>query len=338
MESLSSIKSDLTLTTSRHSSKNQLKKVLIVGWNVEAVSLYEMLISTPSLGYDVVGFIKPSGFQGGSFYKNVPVVGDSGNILEKVEQLDIQKILILLSPAEKFALGQVISVCLKHGIPYKIISDSTDDGIDHLVRHVISDVLKSQDISIRKIFDLLAAAFLMIILTPLFIITSIIIKLESNGPIFYSQERYGKDRKSFRVIKFRSMVQDAEKKSVPVWATKSDPRVTKFGQFMRKTRIDELPQLINILRGEMSFIGPRPERPFFSDEFKKQIPFYMNRLKAKPGITGLAQVTVGYDETIEDVKNKVLKDLEYIEHSNSLKMNLNICWQTVGSVLRGEGQ
>ena len=206
------------------------------------------------------------------------------------------------------------------------------------MRHVISDVLKPQDISIRKVFDLLAAAFLMILLFPLFIITSIIIKLESSGPIFYSQERYGKDRKSFRVIKFRSMVQDAEEKSGPVWATKSDPRITKFGQFMRKTRIDELPQLINILRGEMSFIGPRPERPFFSDEFKKQIPFYMNRLKAKPGITGLAQVTVGYDETIEDVKNKVLKDLEYIEHSNSLKMNLNICWQTVGSVLRGEGQ
>ena len=134
------------------------------------------------------------------------------------------------------------------------------------------------------------------------------------------------------------MVQDAEKKSGPVWAVKQDPRVTPFGQFMRKARIDELPQLMNIIKGEMSFIGPRPERPFFADEFKKQIPFYMNRLKILPGITGLAQVTVGYDETIEDVRNKVLRDLEYIDSVNSLKMNFGILLKTVASVLRGEGQ
>lgn len=316
----------------------QMESVLIVGWNTESVSLYDRLLTSPSLGYNVAGFIRPNGYAEGTYYKNAPVVGDLNDLAQKVERLNVTKLLIVLGPSEKTALREIISVCFNNSIPYKIISDSTIDGVDHMVRHVISDVIKRRDVSLRKGLDFLLALFLMILFAPLFGIVAIAIKLESKGPIFYSQERYGRRRKIFRVIKFRSMVQDAEEKSGPVWAVKRDPRITPLGHFMRKTRIDELPQLMNIIKGEMSFIGPRPERPFFADEFKKKIPFYMNRLKILPGITGLAQVTVGYDETIEDVRNKVLADLEYIDSSHSLKMNFRILLKTAGSVLRGEGQ
>ncbi len=317
---------------------DQLERVLIVGWNTESVSLYDRLLTTPSIGYNVAGFIRPNGFTEGTYYKNAPVVGDLSDLAQKVERLNISKLLIHLGPSEKNALREIISICFKNNISYKIVSDASNDGVDHMVRHVIADVIKRRDFSLRKIIDSALALFLMILFAPLFLVISIAIKLESDGPIFYSQERYGRDRKVFRVIKFRSMVQDAEQKSGPVWAVKRDPRITPLGAFMRKTRIDELPQLLNILKGEMSFIGPRPERPFFADEFKKQIPFYMNRLKVLPGITGLAQVTVGYDETIEDVRNKVLADLEYIDKASSWIMNFKIMFMTAGSVLRGEGQ
>jgi len=316
----------------------QLERVLIVGWNTESVSIYDRLLTTPSLGYNVAGFIRPNGYSEGTYYKNAPVVGDLSDLAQKVMQLNIAKLLIVLGPSEKNSLREIISICFNNNIPYKVISDSTTEGVDHLVHHVIAEVVKRRDISVRKVLDFLLALFLTILFAPLLIVVAITIKLESEGPVFYAQDRYGKGRKIFRVIKFRSMVQDAEKKSGPVWAARQDPRVTLFGHFMRKARIDELPQLMNIIKGEMSFIGPRPERPFFADEFKKKIPFYMNRLKELPGITGLAQVTVGYDETIEDVRNKVLRDLEYIESVNSMKMNFRILLKTVASVLRGEGQ
>lgn len=316
----------------------QLERVLIVGWNTESVSLYDRLLTTPSLGYNVAGFIRPNGFTEGTYYKNAPVVGDLSDLAQKVERLNITKLLIVLGATEKTALRDIISICFNNNIAYSIIAESTAEGLDHVVRHVIADVIKRRDFTLRRVFDFILALFLMILFAPLVGVVAILIKFESKGPILYGQDRYGKDRQVFRVVKFRSMVQDAEKQSGPVWAVKRDPRITPFGHFMRKTRIDELPQLINILKGEMSFIGPRPERPFFADEFKKQIPFYMNRLKVLPGITGLAQVTVGYDETIEDVRDKVLRDLEYIEHANSLRMNFRILLKTVGSVLRGEGQ
>ena len=318
--------------------QKKYKSALIVGWNVEAANLYDKLLSIPALGYDVRGFVRPSGVKEKSHYKNVPIVGDISNLKEQIEKLNIEEVLIVLSPPEKQYLSSIISICQQSGVNYRIVSDTYDEEYAHIIRDVIRDVWSTKDFGIRRIIDLIGSIILMILLFPLFVIVAIAIKLESKGPIFYSQQRYGKNGRIFAVHKFRSMVHDAEKRSGPVWAQKKDPRVTKVGRFMRKTRIDELPQLINILKGDMSFIGPRPERPFFAETFKKQIPFYMNRLQVKPGVTGLAQVTVGYDETIEDVKEKVKKDLEYIQHANSLKMNLKILGKTVITVLAAEGQ
>jgi exopolysaccharide biosynthesis polyprenyl glycosylphosphotransferase len=311
---------------------------LIIGWNNEAATLYDRILNYPALGYVVKGFIRPSGMQENSHYKNVSVIGDLSNFNECVETHDIEEVLIVLSPSEQPALSQILSKCQQLGVGYRVVGDAYDTAYQHVVREVVKEVFSFQDFGIRRILDFTLAIILMILLFPLFIIVAITIKLESPGPVFYTQQRCGKNGRIFSVYKFRSMVQDAEKASGPVWAQKQDPRITKFGRIMRKTRIDELPQLMNIIQGDMSFIGPRPERPFFVESFKRQIPMYVNRLKVKPGVTGLAQVTIGYDETLEDVKDKIKADIKYIENASSIKMNFYILWKTVIVVLFGEGQ
>ncbi|KAA3613261.1 MAG: sugar transferase [Calditrichaeota bacterium] len=311
---------------------------LIIGWNNEAANLYDRILNAPALGYNIKGFIRPAGMQEDSFYKNVPVVGDISTLSKTIESNSIDEVLIVLSPSEQQFLTEILSECKKTETEYRVVADAYDAAYKHVVRDVIKQALKPGEFGVRRVIDFLGSLFMIILLFPLFIIVALAIKIESPGTIFYSQQRCGKDGKIFPVFKFRSMVQNAEKISGPVWAQKNDPRITKLGRFMRKTRIDELPQLMNIIRGDMSFIGPRPERPFFVDSFKKQIPMYINRLKVKPGVTGLAQVTVGYDETLEDVKAKISADIKYIEQADSWKMNIWVLWKTVFVVLLGEGQ
>lgn len=161
----------------------------------------------------------------------------------------------------------------------------------------------------KTIIDYIAAVILLIILSPLFLVISIVIALDSKGPVIYTQERLGKDGRSYMMYKFRSMCEDAEKGGAQ-WADEDDPRATKVGRFLRKKRLDELPQLINVLRHEMSFVGPRPERSIFRDEFIKTIPDFDKRLAVLPGITGFAQVSGGYDLSPSE---KLVYDLAYIE-------------------------
>lgn len=317
------------------------KKIIntvIVGWNNEAAGLYDKLLGFPALGYNVKGFIRPHGTKENSHYKNVPVIGDVKSLAEVIDENNIDEVLIVLAPSEQSYLSDILRICKRCGVEHKIVADTYDEAHKHVVRDIIRDTLNVRDFGLRRVIDFSGALIMLIFLFPLFVIVAIAIRVESRGPIFYSQQRCGKNSKIFSVFKFRSMVQDAEKLSGPVWAQKNDPRITKVGRFMRKTRIDELPQLMNILRGDMSFIGPRPERPFFVESFRKQIPMYMNRLKVKPGVTGLAQVTVGYDETLEDVKEKIARDNEYIDQADSWKMNVYILWKTFFVVLMGEGQ
>ena len=318
--------------------RQKIINTLIIGWNNEAANLYDRILNSPALGYNIKGFIRPAGMQENSFYKNVPVVGDISTLTKCIDSNSIDEVLIVLSPGEQQFLTEILTECKKTKTEYRVVADAYDTAYKRVVRDVIKEALKPGDIGIRRIFDFFGALLTLVLLFPFFIVVAIVIKLESPGTVFYSQQRCGKDGKNFPIFKFRSMVQNAEKKSGPVWAQKHDPRITRLGRFMRKTRIDELPQLINIIRGDMSFIGPRPERPFFVDSFKKQIPMYINRLKVKPGVTGLAQVTVGYDETLEDVKAKISADIKYIEHADSWKMNLWVLWKTAFVVLLGEGQ
>ncbi|MBN1560941.1 sugar transferase, partial [candidate division KSB1 bacterium] len=185
--------------------------------------------------------------------------------------------------------------------------------------------------------DILFSLCGLLILSPVLVLFAILIKIDSPGPVFYKQKRVGKNGRNFTVYKFRSMIQDAERYTGPVWAGKTDPRITRIGRFIRKVRIDEFPQLINVLNGDMSLVGPRPERPYFVDKLKREYPLYTRRLRVKPGVTGWAQVKGKYDTTIEDVKEKLDYDLYYIDNI-SLRLDFRIMFYTVYVMLRFKGQ
>lgn len=188
----------------------------------------------------------------------------------------------------------------------------------------------------KRIFDVIVAVIGMILLFPVFLITAFLVKLTSQGPVIFKQTRVGRDGKLFEIYKFRTMCVDAEKESGPVWAKKNDCRITPIGKILRKTRIDEIPQFINVLQGDMSIVGPRPERLVFVEKFVKEIPDYEKRLAVKPGITGLAQVWHRYDETIADVKKKIKYDILYIKKF-CFWTDLGILMRTVLVVLTGSG-
>ncbi|PWW05921.1 MULTISPECIES: exopolysaccharide biosynthesis polyprenyl glycosylphosphotransferase [Pseudidiomarina] len=190
--------------------------------------------------------------------------------------------------------------------------------------------------AIKRFFDIVLSVLGLIILSPLLLITGLLIKLDSKGPIFYRQARVGLFNKEFDVVKFRSMTTDAEANGAQ-WACKNDVRVTRVGKFIRKTRIDELPQLINVVKGEMSLIGPRPEREVFIEDLEKSIPYYRFRHAVKPGITGLAQVKYPYGASIEDAQWKHRYDLHYIKHQTAL-MDFKIVVLTIYTVLFAKGQ
>jgi len=187
----------------------------------------------------------------------------------------------------------------------------------------------------KRVMDLLMAGTLAILAAPLMLLVSVLIKLDSRGPVFYRQERVGFQGRTYRLWKFRSMRTDAEKGGA-VWAKANDDRVTRVGRFIRKTRIDEIPQVFNILNGDMSFVGPRPERPVFVEELKKQIPFYDLREMVKPGLTGWAQIRYPYGASVEDARNKLEFDLYYVKNG-SLFLDLGIVFHTVRHVLQGRG-
>jgi exopolysaccharide biosynthesis polyprenyl glycosylphosphotransferase len=189
---------------------------------------------------------------------------------------------------------------------------------------------------VKRTFDIIASLFGIVFLSPLFLLTAILIKCTSRGPVFFTQTRVGKDGTLFDIYKFRTMRVDAEKETGPIWAENNDPRLIPIGRFLRQAHIDEIPQFINILKGEMSLIGPRPERPVFVQQFKKEIIDYEKRLAVKPGLTGLAQVWHTYDATIEDVRKKIKYDLLYIRKL-CLWTDVRILLRTVRVVFTGEG-
>jgi sugar transferase (PEP-CTERM system associated) len=189
---------------------------------------------------------------------------------------------------------------------------------------------------LKRYTDLILSSLMLILLGPILLAIMLMIKIDSRGPVFYSQERVGERRKIYMIYKFRSMVDDAEKLTGPTMATENDPRITRIGRFLRKWRIDEIPQLINVFKGEMSFVGPRPERDVFVQNFEKAIPYYGERLSVKPGITGWAQICFNYTDSIEDTKEKLNYDLFYIKNMSAM-MDLMIVLRTIKIVLFGKG-
>ena len=190
--------------------------------------------------------------------------------------------------------------------------------------------------AIKRVFDILCSLVLIVLAAPIMLITAVAIKLESQGPVFYRQERVGAANKVFKVSKFRSMRTDAEKDGKPRWAVAQDDRITRVGNIIRRLRIDELPQLFNVLSGDMSLVGPRPERPFFVEQLTHEIPYYAVRHSIKPGVTGWAQVRYQYGSTIEDAQEKLQYDLYYVKN-HSLFLDCVVLFETVGVVLTGKG-
>ncbi|MFN6994491.1 MAG: TIGR03013 family XrtA/PEP-CTERM system glycosyltransferase [Aquincola tertiaricarbonis] len=190
--------------------------------------------------------------------------------------------------------------------------------------------------AVKRLFDILSAAVLLVVSAPVMLVTMLLIRMESPGPVFYRQQRVGLNGESFDVVKFRSMRNDAEKDGKPRWATAADDRITKVGRVIRKLRIDELPQLFNVLKGEMSIVGPRPERPFFVEKLTQEIPYYAVRHSIKPGVTGWAQVRYHYGATVEDSQEKLQFDLYYVKN-HTLFLDLLILFETVAVVLTGKG-
>lgn len=190
--------------------------------------------------------------------------------------------------------------------------------------------------AVKRLFDIVSAAVLVVASAPVMLVSMLLIKLESPGPVFYRQQRVGLNGQNFDVVKFRSMRNDAEKDGKPRWATAADDRITAVGRVIRKLRIDELPQLFNVLKGEMSIVGPRPERPFFVERLTQEIPYYAVRHSIKPGVTGWAQVRYHYGATVEDSQEKLQYDLYYVKN-HTLFLDLLILFETVAVVLTGKG-
>jgi exopolysaccharide biosynthesis polyprenyl glycosylphosphotransferase len=322
-----------------------LRNALIVGWNEKARRLHDLVEQHRALGYQVVGFVKVDKRKTGVEYKGSRVIGSTDELPALIEKHSVKEILIALESTDHDKLLNIIARCNGHDVSMKILPDMYDIisgqartnqiyGVPLI--EIMPEIMQPWEQSMKRLMDILVSFFVLTLSSPLWIVIAIAIKMDTPGPIVYSQERVGKDGKGFKMHKFRSMRVDAEKDSGPVWAPKNDMRVTKIGRILRNSRLDEIPQFINVLDGDMSLVGPRPERPFFVEKLSKEIPLYHRRLKVRPGITGWAQIKQGYDRSIEDVKSKVRYDLFYIENM-SFRMDIKILLNTFYIMLSGKG-
>lgn len=320
------------------------KNALIVGFNSKAFEVFDQIVEHKALGLDIIGFIADENDRD-SKYKNVEVIGLADNIQSLIDQHNVKEIIIALEKKNDDILLDLLAEASLKNVGLKIVPNlyeiltgqaRTSQIYGMPLVDLMPQLMPEWERKLKRIFDILISFLIIIISLPFDIIIAAAIKFDSPGTIFFTQERCGQDGRVFKMIKFRSMYSDAEKKSGPVWSQKGDPRITKVGKILRKIRVDEIPQMLNVLKGEMSLVGPRPERPYFVEKFTEQIPYYKRRLKVRPGITGWAQVKHKYDESIEDVKAKLRYDLFYIENM-SLRMDFKILFRTVFVVMFGKG-
>ena len=272
-------------------------------------------------------------------------MGSLNEIENLIDNFEAREIIIALEKDDHDILIQLIAKCDQKNVGIKIVPDlyeilsgqaKTSQIYGMPLIDIMPQLMPEWEKKLKRTLDIFISLLILIITFPFCLLIAAAIKIDSKGPVFFSQERCGQNGKIFTMIKFRSMVKDAEKMSGPVWSQKDDPRITKVGKTLRRLRIDEIPQMLNVLKGEMSFVGPRPERPFFVEKLAAEIPYYKRRLKVRPGITGWAQVKHKYDETLEDVKIKLKYDLFYIENM-SLRMDFKIIFRTIYVVLFGKG-
>ena len=322
------------------------QRIIILGSSKLAKDIYEKITSTIDCGYTVYAFIPDDlGKKPDKLPENLVVDQKDKTLCEISKTCNINKIIVALKEKRGRFPTQELIQCRTEGID--VISGSSFYEMltgKVLVREIEPSWLifskgfqKSWfKAAMKRMQDIILSLILLTLLSPLLIVVAILIKMDSKGPVLFAQDRVGGGKKEYMMHKFRSMVQDAEKVTGPVWAGDNDNRITRVGRVIRKYRIDELPQLWEVLMGTMSLVGPRPERKYFTDQLEKEIPYYSQRFNVKPGLTGWAQVCYDYGATVEDAVEKLNYELFYIKNM-SLVLDVIILLKTVKTVLFGKG-
>ena len=304
----------------REKGYNQ-KHILLVGYSRAAEEYMDRILANPQWGYVVVGILD-NHVPAGTLYKGIKVLGRIGNLEVILPENKLDEISITLSLADYELLAEVVDTCEKSGVHTKFIPDYNSlvptqpyteviEGLPVInIRYV--PLTNTGNIIIKRIVDIVFSLFGILVASPIMLVVAILIKCTSRGPIIFKQERVGLHNKTFQMYKFRSMKVQSDAKEKAGWTVKNDPRVTKIGRFIRSTSIDELPQLFNILKGDMSLVGPRPERPQFVEKFKEEIPRYMVKHQVRPGLTGWAQVNGLRGDT--SIRKRIDYDIYYIEN------------------------
>ena len=297
------------------------KHILLVGYSDAAFKFIDKIYKNPGWGYHIFGIVDDN-HKIGSDYRNIKIIDKIDNLKQLIENNDFDEVIITLSLSEYDKLKNVVSVCEKTGLHTKFIPDY---GTIIPTRPLTEDFDGMPVVNIRKVplqnlfnrfikrtIDIFGSIFGILLFSIVFIIIAITIKLTSKGPIIFKQERVGLHNKTFTMYKFRSMVEQVDEEEKKAWTIKDDPRVTKVGGFIRKISFDELPQFFNVLKGDMSLVGPRPERQQFVEKFKETIPRYMIKHQVRPGMTGWAQINGLRGNT--DIEKRIQYDIWYIEN------------------------
>jgi sugar transferase (PEP-CTERM system associated) len=322
------------------------ERILIVGSGQLAVEVAREILERPDAGYRIAGFVGSDPELLGKSLINPSVIGLTSNLQQVVARENIDRIVVAmgerrgqLPTSELLQLSLTGKVNIEEGASfYERVTGRVSLSMVRPSWLIFSSRGRQTRISgvIRQVVHRLVALVGGLISLPIGLVTALLIKLESQGPVFYKQERVGKNGEIFTVIKFRSMRTDAEN-SGPVWATEQDDRTTRVGRIIRKLRIDEIPQFWNIIRGEMDFVGPRPERLHFVSQLAQEIPYYQQRHLIAPGLTGWAQIKYPYGASVEDARQKLQYDLYYIKNQ-SLMLDAIILFETIKIILFGRGR
>jgi exopolysaccharide biosynthesis polyprenyl glycosylphosphotransferase len=323
------------------------RRAIVIGAGQAGRTIVQAIEENLPSEYQLVGYVDDDPSKQGQVIEGIPVIGGRQDLLSLVKEKDASEAILAITHTVHGELIRAIMDCQEQGVQITLMPLLYEEITGRVpVEHVGDDwslVLPLDHAAIggfwpffKRVMDILISGLGLIILASLFPILALSIYVDSPGPIFYTQERVGKGGRVFRLFKFRSMIPRAEA-SGAVWAKENDPRVTRVGRFLRRAMMDELPQLINVLRGEMSIVGPRPERPFFATQLAAQIPFYRARHAVKPGMAGWALVNYGYSSSVRDALVKLQYDLYYIKHQ-SIYLDLLILAKTIGAMVSFKGR
>lgn len=320
-------------------------KTIIIGGSDKAVDIYNEINDLPKgIGAEFIGFVNLNGVDK-LLEEKIPYLGHFDDIEWILRENRIEEVIIALESSEHDRLKKIISRLEGGDVRIKILPDmydilsgtvSNSNIFGALLIEVNTDVMPVWQRSVKRLIDISVSIFALIVLLPLFIVLAILVKFTTPGPIFFTQERIGKNGRPFQIIKFRTMVVDAESAG-PQLSSSNDPRITKIGRFMRKTRLDEFPQFLNVLLGEMSLVGPRPERQFYIDQIALIEPQFLELTKVRPGITSWGQVKYGYAENVEQMLDRMKYDLLYLRN-RTISLDLKIMLYTVLIIFKGSGK